>query len=174
MSRFTNSGSLTVDQCNTIDIWWLNAAGILKPGAVVREFPFNEELVDGKRRVFGVFVERDDGAQVRLMVGRKSEGAVIDLMILRIAVIVVVWRPNPLVRGQRPYMICPGCGTRVRKLFVPPQELDCRCRQCLGLTYACRRRDYHERSKRRAIQKVLLAANWDKHWPSLKTKEVDV
>jgi len=49
--------------------------------------------------------------------------------------------------GQRPFLICPGCGRTVLKLYIKGQA---QCRKCHGLTYASQREDAIDRTRRRA------------------------
>jgi len=42
---------------------------------------------------------------------------------------------RPYYGGKRWWFICPACGGRARKLFLPPGGSSFRCRPCYGLTY---------------------------------------
>lgn len=57
---------------------------------------------------------------------------------VRFAVGLVV-RPNALWAGGRLFLLCPECGGRCGRLYVPTVESGLlACRRCLGLTYESR------------------------------------
>lgn len=48
--------------------------------------------------------------------------------------------------GVRFWFTCPGCGRRVRKLYLPPGRRRFRCRHCCDLTYrSCRESHSYDR-----------------------------
>jgi len=51
-----------------------------------------------------------------------------------------VTRPN--YGGVRFWFLCPGCGRRRRKLYLPPGRRLFRCRECHDLTYTCCRESH--------------------------------
>jgi len=42
---------------------------------------------------------------------------------------------RPYFGGVRWWVVCPGCGSRAGKLYLPPGRCSLRCRKCHGLTY---------------------------------------
>ena len=65
-------------------------------------------------------------------------------------VIVPLVASRPHMRGLHWYWLCPDCGRRVAKLYLPPGSQRWKCRHCHALTYrACLR---HDRTLDRYLQ----------------------
>lgn len=64
--------------------------------------------------------------------------------------------------GERPWLRCPGCERRSRKLYLDFGDLcpRMRCRRCLGLAYESQRQDFARRVAERAKRGRQAVGGW--------------
>ena len=132
-----NKGRGTTGDALSLDVNILNRAGALKPGwsggwnwTRGGEPAGNIHMVTGERDVVLIYRTRTgDGPW------QSVEQPV-----------TVSWSPCRY-GGQRPFLICPGCGRSVMKVYI---KLVARCRSCHRLSYPSQREREMDRLLRRA------------------------
>lgn len=67
---------------------------------------------------------------------------------------------RPHFGGRRWWFICPACGGRARKLFLPPSRPNFRCRRCHRLTYRSCQESHTAFGELRRLQRMGL-------WPRI-------
>lgn len=143
MGRWSYSSRNTVEECKSIDIFWLNRHGYLK-GNMSKIMEWNRAQ-SGKSRV-GITISIDEknnsNSYIRLtytytdyQTGEKSNYD------YRIPLISTACNFG----GVRYWFICPlsvngrPCNRKVAKLYLTPNEKYFGCRHCYNLTYKCQK-----------------------------------
>lgn len=130
------------DSLLNLDIRWLRKAGALTPGAIA----YPTWTCRGEPSGNIVTIMSHDGATITLSYRARSPGE--------------EWQPveeavsldtTPCTYGgERPWFLCPGCGSRRAVLFSVGGRF--RCRACHDLAYSSTREDAMGRSIRRCAE----------------------
>jgi hypothetical protein len=83
-----------------------------------------------------------------------------------IALVIWLTATRPHFGGRRWWFLCPSCGRRVGKLYLPPNEKIFACRLCHGLTYRSSQTS-HKGVKRMLKDPGLLRSVLQRRGPGL-------
>ncbi len=85
------------------------------------------------------FVEHADSIQAQVVgkaIPKDAETGKVELEIAGVAVQIVSIVSTPCrYGGYQRWFLCPGCGTRIGKLYLPAGEIAFLCRRCHRLAY---------------------------------------
>jgi hypothetical protein len=119
----------TVEECYSIDADRLRKAGAFNLAAVTR----GEFFLAGSTATFAAALHDDApwALEVTYRVAGKPVACTIPLSL-----------GSPRYGGWRVYFLCPGCGGRYLKLYLPPGCQRLACRRCHDLAYSSQQKTH--------------------------------
>lgn len=136
----------TVESCCYLDVWLLARQGVLEPGSEFKEVWDQDYELCGATTEAGIelTLRRDNGGQIA--------GCLVPL----------TWMACHY-GGKRPYFRCPGCGRRMRRLYLASGYFG--CRQCHDLAYESQNQRGYNRAAGRRVR------TWRKIYGELDLEE---
>jgi len=166
MGRDRWSRRWMVEQCLPLDVSWLRRGGAFADPEAVNFFTIDWTRPFGIKMTLGYCVGRSESEGWAVITD--PEELVAQLGSARIAgeYVIPITTTRPHLGGTRYWFTCPverggkPCGSRVRRLYLPPDTQVFGCRLCYDLTYrSCREHD--PREYKLARDPVALAAALD-------------
>jgi hypothetical protein len=68
----------------------------------------------------------------------------------------IEFRPNAVWRHGRAFYLCPVCGRRCGRMYVPKQGLTAKCRKCWGLAYPKQLDNYNKGFLAALVRRLLF------------------